>query len=315
MTPQTLAAEVAHLFSLPDVVVRACAVMDSPRASAQDLIEVIELDANLVVTVLRLANSALYGGRGKIDTLTRAVALIGQNALRDLVLGTAAVQAFRDIPPAFVDMHSFWDNSATSAVLARLIAGQLRIRDRESLFLAGLLLGVGRLVFYVRRPAQYRQVLQQVQLSGISAGDAEGLVYGFSHAQLGAALLENWGLPEQLTLPLSHQLTPETAPRLEKEAAILHLAGDLANHMAPCLKSDYEPDTYQPGSRALYSLQLLSLTPAALKEISLEAQAASLEICEILHPCISLGFRTERSSAGGGATTLGLAGRASVSNP
>ncbi len=284
MTAQELAAEVTTLFSLPDVVVRACAVMDAPGASDQDLIEVIELDANLVATVLRLANSALYGGRGRVDSLSRAIALLGQNTLRDLMLGTAAVQTFRDIPAAFVDMNSFWDNSATSAVLARLIAGRLRIRDRESLFLAGLLLGVGRLVFYVRRPAQYRQVIQQVQLNGISPGDAENLVYGFNHAQLGAALLENWGLPEKLTLPLSHQLTPENAARLQPEAAILHLAGELANHMAPCLKSDYEPDTYQPGSRALYSMQLLALSPAAMKEISLEAQTASLEISEILHP-------------------------------
>ncbi|MBP9916510.1 MAG: HDOD domain-containing protein, partial [Thiobacillaceae bacterium] len=91
MTPQELAGEVSSLFSLPDLVIRACAVMDSPTATAQDLIEVIEMDANLVATVLRLANSALYAGRGNIATLNRAVALIGQNAVRDLVLATAAV--------------------------------------------------------------------------------------------------------------------------------------------------------------------------------------------------------------------------------
>lgn len=288
MTPHELASEVSSLFSLPDLVIRACTVMESPTASAQDLIEVIELDANLTATVLRLANSALYGSRGKVETLTRAVALIGHNALRDLVLATAAVNTFRDIPAEFVDMDTFWDNSATSAVLARLLADRLRMRDGESLFLAGLLLGVGRLVFYVRRPVQYREALEHAR--EISLADAERRVFGFSHAELGAALLESWGLPEKLTLAVRHQLDPASAPDFAKEVAVIHLAGDLAANLAPCLKTEYEPETYRPDSRATDSMQLLGLSPATLKEISLEGQVASLEISEILHPCTSVTY-------------------------
>lgn len=289
MTPHELAGEVSTLFSLPDLVVRACAVMDSPSATAQDLIEVIELDANLAATVLRLANSALYGGRGGVETLTRAVSLVGHNAVRDLVLATAAVQSFRDIPAEFVDMNTFWDNSATSAMLARLIAGHLRMRDGETLFLTGLLQGVGRLVFYVRRPAQYREVLRQAQT--MSLDEAECQVFGFSHAEVGAALLESWGLPERLTLPVRHQLDPAAAPNFVKEVALIHLVGDLAANLAPCLKSEYEPESYVPGDRARDSMQLLGLSLATVKEISLEAQSASLEIAEILHPCTSVAYR------------------------
>jgi len=285
-----LASEVSSLFSLPDLVTRACTVMESPTASAQDLVEVIELDTNLTATVLRLANSALYGSRGKVETLTRAVALIGHNALRDLVLATAAVNTFRDIPAEFVDMNTFWDNSATSAVLARLIADRLRMRDGESLFLAGLLLGVGRLVFYVRRPAQYREALRHAQQNEISLTDAERRVFGFSHAELGAALLESWGLPKKLTLAVRYQLDPASAPDFAKEVAVIHLAGDLAANLAPCLKTEYEPETYRPDNRAKDSMQLLGISPATLKEISLEGQAASLEISEILHPCTSVTY-------------------------
>ena len=129
MTPHELAREVSTLFSLPDLVIRASAVMDSPTATAQDLVEVIELDANLALTVLRLSNSALYGGRGRIETLRHAVALIGHNALRDLVLATAAVKVFRDIPAEFLDMVTYWENSttyiSTTAFLLELFAGYL----------------------------------------------------------------------------------------------------------------------------------------------------------------------------------------------
>ena len=284
MTPRDLVGEVSTLFSLPDLVISACAVMDSPTATAQDLIEIIEFDANLAATVLRLANSALYGGRGNIETLSRAVTFIGHDALRDLVLATAAVNTFRDIPSEFVDMNTFWDNSATSAVLARLIASQLRMKERETMFLAGLLHGVGRLVFYVCRPTQYREVLHHAKENGMSLTGAEQLVFGFSHAELGAALLENWRLPEKLFVPVRHQLDPASAPFFEKEVAVVQLASDLAANLAPCLKTEYEPETYVPDSHATYSMQLLGLTPATVKEISLEAQAASLEVLEIIFP-------------------------------
>lgn len=284
MTPHDLASEASTLFSLPDLVIRACAVMDSPTSHEEDLIEVIEFDANLAATVLRLANSVLYAGRGNIDTLSRAVPLIGHNAVRDLVLATAAVKAFRDIPAEFVDMNIFWDNSATCGVLARVIANQLRMKDGETLFLAGLLHGVGRLVFYARRPREYREVLRHVVVNGTDIAGAEHLVFGFSHAELGAALLENWRLPEKLTVPVRHQLNPAMAPGFAKEVAVVNLASDMASVLAPCRKTRHEAETYVPDSHATHSMQLLGLNPAALMEISLEALAASLEVAEIIHP-------------------------------
>lgn len=290
MTPHELASEVSALFTLPDLVVRACAVMDSPTATSQDLVEVIELDANLAVTVLRLANSALYGGRGRVETLTRAVSLLGHNALRDLVLATAAVTTFRDIPAEFVDMRTFWENSTTCGVLASLVADYIRLRGGEAFFLTGLLHGVGRLVFYVRRPEMYREVLRTAQSHELSLVDAERRVFGFSHAELGAALLETWNLPEQLHIPVRYQLDPTSAPRLEKEVAVIQLAADMAAVLAPCLRSDEEAATYVPDERASQSMQLLGLTPAALMEIRQEAEAASLEIIEIINPCRSVAY-------------------------
>ncbi|KAF0099547.1 MAG: putative signal transduction protein [bacterium] len=288
MTPRELAEEVSSLFSLPDLVVRACAVMDSPSSTADDLIEVIELDANLVATVLRLSNSVLYAGRGNIATLHRAVALIGQNAVRDLVLATAAVNTFRDIPEEFVDMDTFWDNSVTCAVLARLIAGRLRVRDAEGLFLAGLLHGVGRLVFYARCPEEYRAALRLAREGSWLLTDAEQAVFGFSHAEVGAALLETWGLPESLTVPVRHQFDPAMAASHPREVAIVHLAADMAAHLAPCLKTNREAETYVPDTRAAASMRTLELNPAALLEITADALAASLEVTEIIHPTSSI---------------------------
>ena len=283
-SPAALAEEVHSLFSLPELVFRACRVMDAPTATAQDLVEVIQLDANLVATVLRLANSALYGQRGRVDTLHRAVALIGHQALRDLVLAASAVKVFRDIPPEFVDMDSFWDNSTTCAVFARLAAGYLRMKDADSLFLAGLLHGVGRLVFYARRPVAYREALRLTQTDGLSLEDAEEAVFGFSHAQVGSALLQAWNLPEMLHTAVRCQMDPTTAGDFAKEAALLHLASTQAALIAPCLKTEEEPGPYIPTAEAIASMQLLGLSKGNFEEIRLETLAASLEVLEIIHP-------------------------------
>lgn len=284
MSPHDLAGEVSTLFSLPDLVIRACTVMESPSATADDLVEVIELDANLAATVLQLANSALYAGRGRIDSLARAVMLIGHNALRDLVLATAAVDVFQGIPKEFVDMSTFWENSTTCAVIARLIAGRGRQKEGESLFLAGLLHGVGRLVFYARRAEDYRDALALMEVTDLPLAEAERRLFGFSHAELGAALLEIWGLPERLHMPVRYQFAPDAAPAYLREAAILHLAAEMACDIAPCLKTAREAESDLPDPHVIPCINLLGLTPAALTEISLDAMAASHEIFEIIHP-------------------------------
>lgn len=289
MHPQTLASEVTSLFAMPDLVMRVSAIMDSPNATARALVEAIELDAGLAATVLRLANSALYG-HGRVETLAHAVAIIGHKALRDLVLAVSAVRAFRDIPAEFVDMDTFWENSITCAVLAQQIGRHARLPETETLFLAGLLHGVGRLVFYARRPKEYREVLKRVQAGEESLPAAERQVFGFCHAELGAALLEQWGLPMKLRVAVAHQLNPTATATYHREVAAIHLATDMAAHLAPCIKQRREPEPYVPGPVAAATMQTLGLQAEDLAPINLEALAASLDVIEIIQPGASTIF-------------------------
>lgn len=282
MTPQSLASEVTSLFTLPDVVLRACAVMESPTGTAQELVQVIELDAGLATTVLRLANSAIYG-HGRVETLTHAVAMIGHKALRDLVLATSAIKSFKGIPAEFVDMDTFWDNSITCGVLAQLIARRIKLKDSETLFIAGLLHGVGRLVFYARRPMEYREVMRLAGNNEAKLTAAESQTFGFTYAQLGAALLEIWGLPEKLWVAVGFHLNPAKTPGFAKEVAVVHLANAITASLAPCLKTGLPPQPYTP-SEDVTTWKDLGLTQADLDEVRLESLAASLEVIEIIHP-------------------------------
>ena len=290
MTPQSLAAEVESLFALPDVVLRVNALLDAPEANANDISTVVELDAGLAVGVLHLANSPIYGQHGMVDTVARAIDLIGRRALREIVLATSVVKVFAEIPEQFVDMATFWDNSITCGVVAQLLARHIGARDADSLFLAGLLHGVGRLVFYARRPDAYRAILAEKPDGEKALAAAEQRVFGFTYANLGAALLRNWGLPDRICAAVDHQIKPEATPAaFAREVAIIHIANDIAASLAPCLIQNQTPTVWTPDFD-LGAGEILNISNEDLEAIRLEALSETFDVIEIINPGSTLIF-------------------------
>ncbi len=283
MTPQQLVQEVDHLFSLPDVAVRLNELNDQPDTSTKQLVDVVQLDAGIAATVLRLANSAWYGLPSRVDTISRAITLIGLKALRDLVLSTSVITTFKGISSEFVDMMDFWDNSVTCGVVTRNLAQRCGVKESERMFLAGLLHKVGRLVFYISRPVQYRQVLMDKDMGEPAVVEAEHQVFGFSHAELGGALLRHWRVPEALDEVIAYQLNPFEAPYYQKEASILHMAADMAFHMAPDIKARGELGEYNlTFDEDVWAS--LGQPRESIAEIMQSSLIQSFELLEIVNP-------------------------------
>lgn len=283
MTPQQLVQEVEHLFSLPDVAIRLNELIDQPDTSTKELVEVVQLDAGIAATVLRLANSAWYGLPSRVDTISRAITLIGTKALRDLVLSTSVITTFKGISAEFVDMMDFWDNSVTCGVVTRNLAKKCGIRESERMFLAGLLHKVGRLVFYASRPVQYRQVLMDKDMGEAAIVEAERTVFGFTFAELGGALLRAWRVPEALDEVIAYQINPNEAPYYQKEAAIVHMAGDIAFHMSPDIKARFQLGEYNLTFDE-DAWNSLGLEREVLTEIMQTSLIQSFELLDIVNP-------------------------------
>lgn len=283
MTPQTLAQEAGALFSLPDAALRVNELIRDADHTATQLAEVVELDAALTARVLRLANSPLFGHMGRIEKVSNAIVMIGEKALRDLVTATSVTHAFKGIPEEFVDMSTFWDNSATCGVVARLLADRCGVREGERLFVAGLLHGIGRLVFYSCRPNAYREVLAARDEGEAALLSAERRVFGFDYAELGAALAEIWKLPEFFHEVLACQLEPSKAASFPREATIVHVARDMAASLAPSLKTRQAPEAW----RAAYvpeAEELLGLNREDLENVRIDALAQAFDVIEIVKP-------------------------------
>jgi putative nucleotidyltransferase with HDIG domain len=224
-----LVSSVSTLVSPPDVCIKMTELLQSPDCSIQDLGEVVLRDPNLTARLLRLVNSASVGLRGKVDTVSRAINMVGTRELYNMVLSISAVRAFRNLPSALVNMDIFWRHSIYTGLLSRILAKRCGVLHPERLFIAGLLHDVGSLVLYRSLPEVASELLLTAQGDEQVLSHAEADVLGFTHAGVGAKLLSVWKLPESLIEAVGCHHEPAQAKSAQLESAIVHIADVLAN--------------------------------------------------------------------------------------
>ncbi|RDH83091.1 MAG: signal transduction protein [endosymbiont of Galathealinum brachiosum] len=218
------------LGSLPAIVYKVFAVMDESHSTATKIGKVINDDPALTARLLKLVNSPFYGFTAKVDTVYRAVALIGHEELRSVVIAASAINVFNGIPAELVSMKDFWKRSLAVAVTARVLAAFKREKTIERFFIAGLLHDIGSLLMYLKLPEEMAQVLQQETSNGIERARTEKEIIGYEHTEVGGGLLKKWNLPPQICASVRYQLEPGKAPEKEQESAwLLCLANEIVD--------------------------------------------------------------------------------------
>ena len=221
--------QISGLVSLPDVCMRLTEILQSPKASARSLGEVVARDPNLTARLLRLVNSAFYGFVRRIETVSRAIAIIGDRELYNLVLAVSAVKSFKGVPSVLVNMDSFWRHSMYCGLIARELGKRCRILHPERLFVAGLLHDIGSLIMYKQVPGLAKDLLMVARGDEKVLCEAEEQALGFGHAELGSLLLARWMLPDCLVAAVRYHHHPALAGEHVMEASVVHLAEVFAN--------------------------------------------------------------------------------------
>ncbi len=289
MTPEMLAEKVNVLFSLPDVALRINELLELDETTNQDLEEVILFDPALTAKLLKIVNSAYFGFPGKIDSIARAIGMIGQKELRNLVVATTVADSFKGIPEHLIDMDTFWYHSVTSGILARMLAKSCRRLDQERFFIAGLLHSVGKLVFFTEYPEQSSLILSLKDQGQEAMTNKERETFGFTFAELGAELLKQWRLPASIWAMIYSQLDPFNAIDSVDDACILHVAALIADQIEPCSKQelDFQEPELDYDSQAFKYLQLEeSVVTPLIQESSFQA----FEILSFIRPEASVIF-------------------------
>ncbi|HTP13093.1 MAG TPA: HDOD domain-containing protein, partial [Bacteroidota bacterium] len=223
-TPNDLVKGAEKLSTVPFIFSRLNAAINSSRTSVGYISSIISQDSALTARLLRVVNSAFYGCPGRIDTISRAVIVVGTQQLRDLAVATTILNFFNHIPSRWVTLESFWKHSIACGIAARIIAGLGRASNVEKFFVAGILHDIGRLLMYQKIPGTADAIFEKASATGTFVTAVEQEIMGFDHAVAGGALVRAWQLPTNLQECVSYHHTPSRATRYPYEAAVVHVA-------------------------------------------------------------------------------------------
>lgn len=184
---------------LPESVSRVLIAMRDPRVSAKDITEMIAHDVSMTSKLLKVVNSAYYGYRGKITSVTHAVVILGFNAVKNLVLGLSMYPLLKKLKsiPEF-DVKSFWVHCVGVACASKVIALEMGRKDGEEFFTYGLMHDIGKLAMLTLAPEFFLSLVREAVQKGISFYQVELEKESYSHASIGYDLFVYWKMPEEL---------------------------------------------------------------------------------------------------------------------
>jgi HD-like signal output (HDOD) protein len=278
INPSEVIRQEMELASLPDIFHQISESLKNPRSSAAYVAEVISKDVSLSAKLLKMVNTPFYGFPSEIDTLSRAVTIVGTNQLVNLALGVSVISAFEGIPEKFFTLKDFWLHSVMCGIVARLVANRLGMEGDEKFFVAGLLHDIGRLIILRNHIIEATEVLRQATVGRKGLVEVERSVWGCTHADIGGRMLKHWRLPAFLEVLVHHHHTPAEASMV-REASVVHVADFIAHALA--MGSSGASLVPELNTNAW---QLLGLDKQDLADISRQAERQANDIMAAFFP-------------------------------
>ncbi len=200
---------VTQLPPFPVVIQRALDLVEDPRSSAQDVVEVIQYDQAITANVLKVCNSAFLGLRRTVHSLREALVLIGFNPLLEIVLSQESAHLFREPCQGYeLEQGHLWQHSVASALLSRLISKRLNQEENPAYFTAALLHDVGKTLLSRFVKDYFGEIKGLIHDRRLSFVEAEKEVLGIDHAELGGRITEQWRFPGNIVSAVRYHHVP-----------------------------------------------------------------------------------------------------------
>lgn len=277
-----LVTSVGPLTSLPEVYLLIRDELEAPAGSIPGVARAIAGDPALAARLLQVVNSPFYGYGRQIDSIQRAVTILGLQQVHDLVLLMSIGTAFAGFAPAGLDMVRFWRGSVLCGLVARQMGFGSGLPAAERLFLVGLLSDIGHLVMYQTAPVAAVEAMRAAEAHGERLCDAERRLVGCDFAEVGAALTEQWKLPSCFPVIIGAQLDPRLGGDNAYEAAVVHVASQV-------VRADREAESSEIAAARVDPViwSLLDMNPESLGRIRHDAELNLAAYLELFFPALS----------------------------
>lgn len=225
---------------LPSVCRELNTIMAKQDFALRDLAQVVEKDPSLCAKLLQVVNSSFFSVGRKMSTVQDAIAYLGTTMLKNLVMSVSLWRSLEEArPEAISRLQRVHTRCQRVAMLSRKIMSSSRTRAEEA-FVAGLLHDIGETLLIVYLPERWERATKQAQATGKRLQEVEQELYKVDHAELGAHLLDAWGLPFPVLEAVAFH---HTAPELEHTSLETADAVYIAESLCHAREMGLDPET------------------------------------------------------------------------
>ncbi|MCK4906018.1 MAG: HDOD domain-containing protein [Spirochaetes bacterium] len=233
---EVILEKVDQIPTIPALSIKINEIVNDPNSDANALAEVISNDMAIASKILKIVNSAYYGFSEPIHSLQHAITILGFDLVKNLTLGIACVDTFKQHSKYGFDRNLLWIHSLAVATCSKIIANKTKNMNEkkiQNLFIAGLLHDLGKVIIECYFPDQFADILKEAKKKNVSYYEAEQVVMGqFTHEIIGKIVSEKWGFPDFLVEALSAHHNPVNVSDKNKIfVSTIHLA-DFAAEIA-----------------------------------------------------------------------------------
>jgi putative nucleotidyltransferase with HDIG domain len=208
----------------PVVFQRALELIDDPKSSAQEVVDIIQYDPAITANVLRICNSAYFGLRRTVHSLRDALVMIGFNQLLEIILSQESFHLFKGSLKGYdLDSGELWQHSVACALLSRIISKRLNREVLPAHFTAALLHDIGKMILSKFVKDYFEEIKKLVQNRQFSFIEAEKEILGIDHAELGGRITEQWKFPEVIVSAVRYHHTPYLSTKDTEAVQLVYL--------------------------------------------------------------------------------------------
>lgn len=210
---------------MPEVAHALIRTLNDPLADVPMVSRVISKDPALTATLMRMANSAIFGLSRTVSTLDNAVIVVGLAQIRARALAICIANTF--VLPPSLSRIDFWRNCLVCAGYSQWLAGKVGV-DVQQAWLAGMMLRLGEISIAQKRP----QSIEEIERLPRDPGERwirEVSNCGFDEGQITAEIVRRWDFPQSITDALDYATQPMESAHFSKLAGVVHLGALLAD--------------------------------------------------------------------------------------
>ncbi|WP_077340946.1 HDOD domain-containing protein [Pseudocolwellia agarivorans] len=264
-----------EVFVLSDSFLRIKELIDNDSSTIDDIAEIIMLDPTLSITILKLANSSFFNYPGKIETISKAVLVLGITEVYNLVIAYFTTDAFKSITAAPEYIENFWEQAVDCALIIKFLGEELNVINAERLFILGLLHNIGELAVHQSMPGKIKAC------NSISDSEfpweKQHSTIEFTYGECSGELLKQWQLPYSLIEPIRSQ-DEWDFEHATVEAKLLYLSKRI-------MLLNYQCKTHKPSSLITAEvLNDLNISPKMIVAANHFCNIERLSILSILSP-------------------------------